>query len=74
MSPGQKMLGRTILNSGADGKGEGFGNPTSIQTVAVVRAARALRRVYSVDEGRPVGCSVSILHSSSSSPLATITM
>jgi len=35
------------------GKGEGFGNPTSIQTVAIIKAARALRRVYSVDSGRP---------------------
>lgn len=36
------------------GKGEGFGRVISIQTVAVVKAARAMRRVYSVDEGRPV--------------------
>ncbi|KAF3767914.1 hypothetical protein M406DRAFT_41483 [Cryphonectria parasitica EP155] len=35
------------------GKGEGFGNITSIQTVAVVKAARAMRRVYKVDEGEP---------------------
>ncbi|OAP57684.1 hypothetical protein AYL99_08422 [Fonsecaea erecta] len=35
------------------GRGEGFGNRISIQTVAIVQAARALRRVYSVDEGRP---------------------
>ncbi|KAJ4287558.1 hypothetical protein N0V90_012261 [Kalmusia sp. IMI 367209] len=35
------------------GRGLGFGNPISIQTVAVVKAARALRRVYKVDEGRP---------------------
>lgn len=38
----------------ADGKGEGFGNPISIQTVAIVKAARALKRVYKVNEGRPV--------------------
>lgn len=35
------------------GQGRGFGNPISIQTVAIVRAAKALRRVYRVDEGRP---------------------
>lgn len=39
----------------ADGKGEGFGNQISIQTVAIIRAARAAQRVYSVDSGRPVG-------------------
>jgi nucleoside-diphosphate-sugar epimerase len=35
------------------GKGEGFGNPMSIQTVAIVQAARKVRGVYKVDEGRP---------------------
>ncbi|KAF2013576.1 NAD(P)-binding protein [Aaosphaeria arxii CBS 175.79] len=35
------------------GKGEGFGNPISIQTVAIVQAAKALRQVYKVDAGRP---------------------
>ncbi|KAK8043121.1 hypothetical protein PG994_013604 [Apiospora phragmitis] len=35
------------------GKGEGFGNVISIQTVAIVKAAKALRRVYRADEGRP---------------------
>lgn len=35
------------------GRGLGFGNPISIQTVAVVKAAKAVRRVYKVDEGRP---------------------
>lgn len=35
------------------GKGLGFGNPISIQTVAVVKAAKATRRVYAVDKGRP---------------------
>ncbi|KAK8867400.1 NAD dependent epimerase dehydratase family protein [Apiospora arundinis] len=35
------------------GKGEGFGNIISIQTVAIVKAAKALRRVYRTDEGRP---------------------
>jgi len=35
------------------GRGEGFGNPISIQTVAIVKAARSARRVLSVDEGRP---------------------
>lgn len=36
------------------GEGEGFGNKISIQTVAIVKAALALKRVYSVDDGRPV--------------------
>ena len=35
------------------GKGEGFGNPISIQTVAIVKAAKKVRRVYKVDQGRP---------------------
>lgn len=38
----------------ADGKGEGFGNPISIQTVAIVKAAKAVGWVCSVDSGRPV--------------------
>ena len=36
------------------GEGTGFGNKTSIQTVAIIRAAVKLRRVYRVDHGRPV--------------------
>ncbi|KAK5267527.1 hypothetical protein LTR96_007560 [Exophiala xenobiotica] len=36
------------------GKCEGFGNPISIQTVAIVKAAKAVGRVCSVDFGRPV--------------------
>ncbi|KAF2807812.1 NAD(P)-binding protein [Mytilinidion resinicola] len=35
------------------GKGEGFGNPISIQTVAIVQAAIKVRQVYKVDVGRP---------------------
>ncbi|KAI1333595.1 hypothetical protein F5Y15DRAFT_340691 [Xylariaceae sp. FL0016] len=35
------------------GKGEGFGNKISIQTVAIVRAARGAKRVYRVDDGKP---------------------
>ncbi|KAK9771758.1 hypothetical protein SCAR479_11546 [Seiridium cardinale] len=35
------------------GKGEGFGNPISIQTVAIVKAAKETRRVYTTDEGKP---------------------
>lgn len=31
------------------GKGEGFGNRISIQTVAIVQAAKALRQVYDVN-------------------------
>lgn len=45
------------------GKGEGFGNVISIQTVAVVQAAKAMGRVYKVDEGRPVRLSISSLFS-----------
>ncbi|WKT42098.1 hypothetical protein QSH57_006904 [Fusarium oxysporum f. sp. vasinfectum] len=36
------------------GKGRGFGNPISIQTVAIVQAAKALRRVYRTDAGDPI--------------------
>ncbi|KAI3333991.1 hypothetical protein F4824DRAFT_469381 [Ustulina deusta] len=36
------------------GEGEGFGRKTSIQTVAIVRAAEAVKRVYRVDTDRPV--------------------
>ncbi|KAG7434804.1 putative transcriptional regulatory protein [Fusarium oxysporum f. sp. raphani] len=36
------------------GKGRGFGNPISIQTVAIVQAAKALRRVYRTDAGAPI--------------------
>lgn len=35
------------------GKGEGFGNPISIQTVAIVKAAKATGHVYKVDSDRP---------------------
>ncbi|KAL5408430.1 hypothetical protein PMIN04_011410 [Paraphaeosphaeria minitans] len=35
------------------GRGLGFGNKISIQTVAVVKAAVATRRVYKVDDGYP---------------------
>lgn len=35
------------------GTGEGFGNTISIQTVAVIRAARAAGRVYDINAGRP---------------------
>lgn len=35
------------------GRGEGFGNTISIQTVAIVKASQAMKRVYKVDEGRP---------------------
>ncbi|KAI1366251.1 hypothetical protein F5Y08DRAFT_301664 [Xylaria arbuscula] len=35
------------------GEGEGFGNRISIQTVAIVRAAEAVKKVYRVDTGRP---------------------
>ncbi|KAI1822924.1 hypothetical protein F4861DRAFT_358681 [Xylaria intraflava] len=35
------------------GEGEGFGNKISIQTVAIVRAAEAVKRVYSVDANKP---------------------
>jgi len=32
------------------GKGTGFGNPISIQTVAIVKAAKALRKMQKVDD------------------------
>ncbi|KAI8711917.1 hypothetical protein NCS52_01456600 [Fusarium sp. LHS14.1] len=35
------------------GKGRGFGNPISIQIVAIVKAAKAMRRVYRTDRGHP---------------------
>ncbi|KAI1851516.1 hypothetical protein JX265_012402 [Neoarthrinium moseri] len=35
------------------GQGEGFGNVISIQTVAVVRAAKGAGRVYRTDQGQP---------------------
>lgn len=38
-----------------DGEGEGFGNKISIQTVAIVKAAKAVGKVYKVDDGKPVG-------------------
>ncbi|KAH7007205.1 hypothetical protein EDB80DRAFT_751878 [Ilyonectria destructans] len=36
------------------GKGRGFGNPISIQTVAIVKAAMASKRVYRVDSDHPI--------------------
>lgn len=36
------------------GRGLGFGNPIAIQTVAIIRAAKALRQVYKVGKGRPM--------------------
>lgn len=35
------------------GKGEGFGNRISIQTVAIVQAAKGVRQVYRTDTDRP---------------------
>ncbi|KAF2731126.1 NAD(P)-binding protein [Polyplosphaeria fusca] len=35
------------------GAGLGFGNPISIQTAAIVRAARAVRKVYATEPGNP---------------------
>lgn len=39
------------------GEGAGFGNRISIQTVAIVRAAKALRRVCEVDDENGVSSS-----------------
>lgn len=36
------------------GEGEGFGNRTSIQDVAIVKAAKKIRQVYKVDSDHPV--------------------
>lgn len=58
-----------LMSSFTDGDGEGFGNRISIQTVAIVRAAEAVKRVYSVDTGRPVG---GCLHHCLSSQMLTI--
>lgn len=44
------------------GKGEGFGNKTSIQTVAIVDAAKKLRRVCQPDPEDYVGFAVSLSH------------
>ncbi|KAI8939854.1 hypothetical protein NX059_003590 [Plenodomus lindquistii] len=35
------------------GEGEGFGNKISIQTVALIKAAKALRQVYRTQKGKP---------------------
>lgn len=43
------------------GRGSGFGNHISIQTVAVVRAAKALRRVCKVDDEDGVSLMVTTL-------------
>jgi Na+-transporting NADH:ubiquinone oxidoreductase subunit NqrE len=40
------------------GQGSGFGNRISIQTVAVVRAAKAQRKVYKVDNENGVSLMV----------------
>lgn len=45
---------KAVADMFLDGKGEGFGNITSIQTVAVITAAKATRRVYKVDDNQPV--------------------
>jgi hypothetical protein len=39
---------------GPDGEVDGFGNRISIQTAAIAKAAKALRRVYRVDKDQPV--------------------
>ncbi|KAJ7358427.1 hypothetical protein DFH08DRAFT_1043476 [Mycena albidolilacea] len=36
-----------------DGEGDGFGNKLSIQTVAIVKAVKALQRIHKVDQGEP---------------------
>ena len=42
------------LTTLVDGKGEGFGNPISIQTAAIIKAAKAIGGMRRVDDGRPV--------------------
>ena len=58
------------------GKGEGFGNPTSIQTVAVVQAAKGLRQVYDVNDEKAVSqkdlASVSALTTLQSWPVSHV--
>jgi hypothetical protein len=43
-----------VLTIMQDGKGLGFGNLISAQTVAIVKAAKEARRVYRVDDNSPV--------------------
>ena len=52
------------------GQGSGFGNRISIQTVAVVRAAKALRRVCKVDDEN--GVSLMAITSGIQSDFATV--
>ena len=52
------------------GQGSGFGNRISIQTVAVVRAAKALRRVCKVDDEN--GVSLMVITSGIQSDFATV--
>lgn len=56
------------------GKGEGFGNAISIQTVEIVKAGRALGRVYKVDKGRPVSTRVPLLQSQNHTQRAYLPM
>lgn len=44
-TPGMMLIHIGLL----DGRGEGFGNKISIQTVAIVKAAKAVGKVYKVD-------------------------
>lgn len=48
-----------IHRSNLDGEGEGFGKKISIQTVAIVKAAKALGRMYKFDQDSPV-CELSM--------------
>lgn len=47
-------IGGVLTYPVLDGKGKGFGNSISIQTVAIVKAAIAAKRVYRVDANHPV--------------------
>jgi hypothetical protein len=50
-----------LMSACIDGEGEGFGHKISIQTVSIVRAAEAVKRVYRVDTDRPVStCDLTI--------------
>lgn len=48
------MRGRFNMLTTVDGKGTGFGNKISIQTVDLVNAFKHLGHAYNIQEGNPV--------------------
>lgn len=49
------MRERFNMLTTVDGKGTGFGNKISIQTVDLVNAFKHLGHAYNIQEGNPVG-------------------